>query len=79
MKIKKAQAVELQINVDGLPLYKSNNTQFWPILGLIMNCSPREPFVIGLFCRNSKPNNVAAYLNDFVTEFEALQISGYNV
>ncbi|GBN91561.1 hypothetical protein AVEN_141242-1 [Araneus ventricosus] len=25
----------LRINVDGLPLYKSSNVQFWPILGLV--------------------------------------------
>ena len=25
----------LQLNVDGLPLYKSTNEQFWPILGML--------------------------------------------
>ena len=37
---------------------------------------PKIPFVIGPFCGNSKPNDVATYPNDFVTEFEPLHILG---
>jgi len=49
--------IKLQINIDGLPIFKSTNSQFWPILGLLTNCVKREPFVIGLFYGNSKPDD----------------------
>ena len=31
------QCILLQINIDGLPLFKSSNFQFWPILGMVDN------------------------------------------
>ena len=63
----------LQINVDGLPLFKSSNTQFWPILGLLQGSS--EPFIIGLFTGNSKPKDPEEFLNDFVTEMIQLKLN----
>ncbi|XP_064462236.1 uncharacterized protein LOC135372668 [Ornithodoros turicata] len=33
-----SQALNLQINVDGLPLYHSQNTCFWPILVAVQEC-----------------------------------------
>ena len=48
--------LELQVNVDGLPIFKSSPTQFWPILGIIRNLPTHEPFEIGLFCGPSKPS-----------------------
>ena len=58
----------LQVNVDGLPLFKSASTQFWPILGRV--CSPvlTDPFMIGLFCGEQKPANLDGYFQDFVQE-----------
>ena len=37
----------LQINVDGLPLFKSSTLQLWPILGLLVTVPMKEPVVIG--------------------------------
>lgn len=48
--------LELQANVDGLPVFQSSSTQFWPILGVIKNLPQHQPFVIGLFCGTSKPS-----------------------
>lgn len=39
----------LQINIDGLPLFKSSNLQLWPILGLFLSVPMKEPVVIGVF------------------------------
>ncbi|KZR98133.1 Uncharacterized protein APZ42_006587, partial [Daphnia magna] len=41
--------IELCVNVDGIPLYKSSRSQFWPILGLLRNIDGAKPFVIGIF------------------------------
>ena len=76
--------VSLQINIDGLPLYKSSSAQFWPILGLIQNYSEfftkmrSDPFVIGLYHGNSKPSDVNEYMSDFVNEARELQMKGFS-
>lgn len=71
-----ASPLSLHVNIDGMPLHLSTSTQFWPILGLVANCCPKEPFVIGLFYGMHKPKDVTAFLNDFVSEFQKLQTTG---
>ena len=61
--------LELQVNIDGLPLFKSTNDQLWPILGRILNVSDGSPFVIGLYSGQSKPNNLDEYLRNFIDDF----------
>jgi len=41
--------IELQINVDGVPLFNSSSTTLWPILCSVKNLKWNEPFVVGLF------------------------------
>lgn len=65
----------LQLNFDGLPLFKSTGTQFWPILGMLQGYS-KNPVVIGLFCGNSKPNSLSEYLQRLVNELKMLR-SGF--
>ena len=45
----------LQINVDGLRLFKSSTLQLWPILGLLVTVPMKEPVVIGAYCGPKKP------------------------
>ena len=71
-----SEALKLHINVDGLPLHRSTNAQFWPILGLVTNCKNCEPFVIGLFYGNCKPVDIAEYMNEFVSECQILCTTG---
>jgi len=61
--------VQLQINIDGLPLFKSCNTQLWPILCLLKNLNS-SPFPIGIFCGTSKPDSLDFFLETFVNELE---------
>lgn len=74
--LKSTHTLHLQINVDGLPLFKSSNEQFWPILGLIEEDPCRIPFVICLYCGHSKPSDANEYLSDFVTEMGKLASDG---
>jgi len=69
--------LDLQINCDGLPLYKSSTKQFWPILCKIHN-SPDvyKPFPVAIFCGNEKPNNLNNYFNDFIKEMNKLTREG---
>lgn len=71
--------LKLQLNSDGLPLFKSTNDQFWPILGRIENLPDSRPFIIGLFYGESKPSNVNQYLEQFIEEFRELERNGLDV
>ncbi len=65
--------LQLQISIDGLPLFRSSTTQFWPILGRIVNCVDSRPFVISVYCGPSKPPDVNAYLSPFLEECKQLE------
>lgn len=71
--LEKNKSIDLMINVDGLPLFKSSNAQFWPILG---SFDGFHVFVIALFYGKTKPNSVEDYLNDFLQEYDQLKLNG---
>ena len=58
-KTLKDEHISLQINVDGLPLFKSSNSQFWPILARVSQPVESEPFIIALYCGSHKPRNIS--------------------
>lgn len=68
--------LKIQININGLPLFKSASDQFWPILGMISNLEIKKPFVIGLYYGLSKPDNVSQYLEDFINEILKISRNG---
>nr|XP_047130481.1 uncharacterized protein LOC124810173 [Hydra vulgaris] len=75
------QVIMLQFNIDGLPLFKSSKIQLWPILCLMEHFdgvvqTNREPFTVALYCGNSKPTDINAFLKDFVEEIKDLQETG---
>ena len=78
------KTVTIQVNIDGLPLFKSSSMQIWPILGLvekfdgILQCN-KKPFVIALYCNNCKPKNITAFLSDFVLEVNELYKNGITI
>ncbi|ODM88917.1 hypothetical protein Ocin01_17764, partial [Orchesella cincta] len=54
-RLPEVKQLALQINIDGLPLFKSSAAvHVWPILGYVVGVSC-EPFVIGLYCGSKKP------------------------
>jgi len=71
------QSVSIQVNVDVVPLFKSNKSQFWPILGMLCKPFRSQPFLIGLFYGVSKPTNLD-FMNDFVEEYKHLHQIGLN-
>ena len=69
--------IELQINIDELPLFKSSQLQVWPILCCICNSSSnKDPFVVGIFSGNEKPGNLEEFLGKFVDEMILLLKNG---
>lgn len=69
--------IEIDINVDGLPLTKSSKSQFWPILGSIQNLESNDPFVIGVFHGHSKPSSASDLLSDFIEEYLKIKIEKF--
>ncbi|XP_065650129.1 uncharacterized protein LOC136078356 [Hydra vulgaris] len=68
--------LRLNININGLPLFRSSNVQLWPILGSIIEVSLNDVFIIGLYSGITKPSSLFDYLNDFVTEMKQLGVEG---
>lgn len=61
--------LKLQFNVDGLPLFKSDKKQFWPILCKIFSkIDIYKPFVVATFCGNSKPASLNHFLSEFIAD-----------
>ena len=53
----------ISFNIDEVSLFKSTNTQLWPILSSLKGF---EPFIVALFCGNSNPDSLDNYLRDFI-------------
>lgn len=69
--------IQITVNIDGLPLSKSSQRQFWPILGSVLPYN--YVFVIGIYHGFEKPVNANNFLQDFVEEAEELCANGINV
>ena len=73
------ESIDIDINMDGLPLFKDpiHPVKFWPILGKLCN-SLNDPFIIGIYFGRHDPRDVDMYLGDFVLEVAELRGHGYN-
>lgn len=71
------QTISININVDGLPIYKSSRKEFWPILFNIYELPARiKPMVIGIYYGYGKPSDVNKFLQPFVTETMSILQNG---
>ena len=73
---KKLMVLILQFNIDGLPLWRSSRTQFWPIVCCIINCQDSSEFLVTLHCGVGKPHSVGSYLRPLLDELKALLNDG---
>ncbi|XP_011706765.1 PREDICTED: uncharacterized protein LOC105461942 [Wasmannia auropunctata] len=74
--------VNIAVNIDGLPLFKSSQQQFWPILGSVLPYN--NVFLIGIYHGNEKPADANDFLQDFVNEAKeicenGIYINGRNI
>lgn len=64
----------LQFNIDGVPLYKSSATQFWPILCKVHHpMDIYEPFLVAIYAGKHKPQDRILYFEKFVNELNSFQ------
>ncbi|XP_046590220.1 uncharacterized protein LOC124293415 [Neodiprion lecontei] len=70
----------IQVNVDGLPLFKSSNTQLWPILCKVVH-EPDiyEPVPVAIYAGSTKPKRVDEFLDEFIEEMNQLSANGIDI
>ena len=68
-------ALEISLNIDGLPLFKSSGKGLWPVLCAVVNMQPVNVFPIALTFGNSKPSNLD-FLKETVEELKNLMENG---
>jgi hypothetical protein len=66
--------VDIKLNIDGLPLFKSSRLNLWPILMIVNNVL--RPLPIAVFCGIGKPN-LTPFLNHLCEEISRLTTSGF--
>ncbi|XP_049316952.1 uncharacterized protein LOC125779722 [Bactrocera dorsalis] len=70
---------EIDVGIDGLPLYKSSNVSLWPILAKLHPKRNTKVMLIGVFEGKQKPADVNNYLHDFAYELKTLTQYGMEV
>ena len=73
--IRKTDSLEISLNVDGLPLFKSSAKNLWPVLCAIVNIKPILVFPVVLTCGNSKPKDLE-FLEELINELNIILESG---
>ena len=67
--------IQININIDGLPVTKSTNSQVYPILCSIAGCTHVE--MVGIYHGYQKPKDINSFLHDFVEEATDLINNGF--
>lgn len=72
--------IELQFNCDGVPLVKSGNQTFWPILCKVHSIPDvYEPFALAIYFGESKPEDVNLYTEQFIEEVNEVIETGLDI
>lgn len=67
------ETISIDINIDGLPLYKSSRKSVWPILGAFVNQKSISPFCIGIWSGTGHPKSSDLLLKDLSEEIIELK------
>ncbi|XP_052901551.1 uncharacterized protein LOC128309208 [Anopheles moucheti] len=70
------ETISLNICIDGLPLHKSSNMQFWPIMINIHEMPLIAPITTALYCGRTKPTNAQQFMDLLVKELNKLMDEG---
>lgn len=71
--LKTIETIRIDVNIDGLPLYKSSNKSLWPILGAFVDQKSVSPFVIGAWVGRGHPKSSDDFLKDLANELKILK------
>ncbi|XP_058128587.1 uncharacterized protein LOC131271210 [Anopheles coustani] len=62
------EIININVSIDGLPLYKGSPSSFWPILVNVHEIPIFSPMMVGVFHGITKPPQLKEYLGPFVEE-----------
>ena len=68
--------LRIQVNVDGLPISRSSNLSFWPILCRLIHPLTSNVFMVGIYCGLSKPESVDDYMSFFLDDLKTANSEG---
>lgn len=68
------ESLQIDINIDGVPIANSSSSCLWPILINIVGF--RAVLLIGVYFGSNKPADIDNYMTPFVTEFLSMRDSG---
>jgi hypothetical protein len=71
-------ALEVKVNIDGLPLFKSSHLSVWPILCSVSGDVQITPFCVAIYSGLKKPNDLE-FLREFLAEAKGLIADGFNI
>lgn len=69
-------SLKLNFNIDGILVFKSTGTQFWPILCSVGHYTP---FIVAIFYGSQKSNSREDYLSDFIRALHELSDNGITI
>ena len=69
----------INVSIDGLPLFKSSNLQFWPILFNIHEMPEVPVMIAAIYCGPTKPVSIEHFLRPFVDEINFLMKNGAQI
>lgn len=78
MKKKCSNVLELVFHIDGLPIYKSSKSEFWPTQCSIKGVD-MEAFYVSLYQGSSKPPSAEEFLRALLDEIHDLLENGLDV
>lgn len=68
--------ITLRFNVDGIPLFKSSQVQFWPVLCVVTNSEHKHIFAVSVYCGVGKPPSLRDFLAPSLKELSELEHGG---
>jgi hypothetical protein len=69
-------SIQIQLNVDGTPLFKSAMSVFWPIICGITDVES-SLFLVGLYFGPSKPESSQVFLEDTIKDLKMVLFDGF--
>lgn len=76
MKDPGNKVIVIHINIDGIPVFKTNPVEMWPILCRVVSAIDSEPFVVSISAGMGKPKSIEEFLGPFLEEMMQLEKEG---